>query len=72
MFRMIAKLFQKEELGQDLAEYCLLTALLLLIGLGIFVHLAGGMQAIWGNANTALGSADTGVSQTSTGQPGQN
>jgi Flp pilus assembly pilin Flp len=63
MFRMIAKLFQKEELGQGLAEYCLLTALFLLIGLGVFIHLSGGLGAIWGNANTALASPN--ASQTS-------
>jgi Flp pilus assembly pilin Flp len=67
MFRSIAKLFQKDELGQDLAEYCLITALLLLVGLGIFIHLSGGIQAIWGNANTTLSSS--GSSQTSSGQP---
>jgi Flp pilus assembly pilin Flp len=72
MFRMMAKLFQKEELGQGLAEYCLLTALLMLIGLGVFVHLSGGVQAIWGNANTALSSTSTGGSQNTPNQPGGN
>jgi Flp pilus assembly pilin Flp len=70
MFRSIAKKFFRGELGQDVAEYCLLTALLLLVGLGIFVHLSGGMQSIWGNANTALSASATG-GQTGTGQPGQ-
>ena len=69
MFRSIAKLFSKDELGQDLSEYCLLTALVLLIGLGIFVHLSGGIQAIWGTANTTL-STQNGA-QTSPGQPAQ-
>ena len=70
MFWMIAKPFHKEELGQDLAEYCLLTALFLLIGLGIFVHLSGGVGAIWGNANAALSSSGAGTSQTTPNQPG--
>ena len=71
MFWLIAKPFQKEELGQGLSEYCLLTALFLLIGLGIFVHLSGGLGAVWGNANYALGSTSTDVSQTtSPNQPG--
>jgi Flp pilus assembly pilin Flp len=68
MVRSIAKLFFKDELGQDLAQYCLLTALLVLIGLGIFIHLSGGMQAIWGSANTTLSSSPTG-SQAGSGQP---
>jgi len=67
MVRSIAKLFGREDLGQDLAEYCLLTALLLLVGLGIFIHLSGGIQAIWGNANTTLSA--TPAQQTSSGQP---
>jgi hypothetical protein len=40
--------------GQDLADYCLLTALVALIGLGIFVHLSGGIQAIWNAGNSTL------------------
>jgi Flp pilus assembly pilin Flp len=64
MFRIIRKLFQKEDLGQGLAEYCLLTALLMLIGLGIFIHLSGGIQAIWGNANTTLSTSNPGGSHT--------
>jgi hypothetical protein len=67
MFRLIAKLFSRDELGQDLSEYCLLTALLLLIGLGIFIHLSGGMQAIWGSANTTLSTSNG--AQTSPVQP---
>ena len=69
MFRSIANLFHKDELGQDVAEYCLLTALLLLIGLGIFIHLSGGIQAIWGNANTTLSTTSSG--HTSSGLPGK-
>ena len=40
--------------GQDLAEYCLLTALVALVALGIFVQLSGGMQAVWNGANNSL------------------
>jgi len=67
MVRSLAKLLLKDELGQDLAEYCLLTALLLLIGLGIFIHLSGGIQTIWGNANTTLSTSNG--AQTSPVQP---
>lgn len=43
-----------DELGQDLAEYCLLTALIALIGLGILYRVSGGMQNLWSTANTTL------------------
>jgi len=66
---LIAKVFRREELAQDLAEYCLLTALLLLIGLGVFIHLSGGIQAIWGNANSTLTSTHS-SSHTTSGQAG--
>ena len=54
----------REETGQDLAEYCLLTALVALIGLGIFVHLSGGMQSLWGGANTSLTAGNMAISGT--------
>jgi Flp pilus assembly pilin Flp len=46
--------FLRRESGQDLAEYCLLTALLALIALGIILHVSGGLQGIWGTANSTL------------------
>ena len=52
--RRFLKALHSEDRGQDLAEYCLLTALIALIGLGILVHLSGGMQALWGGANMSL------------------
>ena len=48
--------------GQDLAEYCLLTALVALIGLAILIHLSGGMQALWTGANTSLVAGNGAVS----------
>jgi Flp pilus assembly pilin Flp len=67
VFRSIRQLFRKES-GQDLAEYCLLTALILLIGLGIFYHIHGGVQDLWGTANSTLatGNTSSGTSSTST------
>jgi Flp pilus assembly pilin Flp len=65
MSRVIAKLFRQEELGQGLAEYCLLTALLLLIGLGVFIHISGGIQSIWGDAHTTLNSGGATAPQSS-------
>jgi Flp pilus assembly pilin Flp len=53
MFRVL-RAFRTEDGGQDLAEYCLLTALVALVAAGIFVHFSGGIQAIWGSANTTL------------------
>jgi Flp pilus assembly pilin Flp len=58
MFRRIVEYF-KEEDGQDLSEYCLLMALVALVALGIFLHVSGGMQNLWGVANTSLGNAST-------------
>jgi Flp pilus assembly pilin Flp len=61
------KRFRTEDSGQDLAEYCLLTALLALVAAGIFVQASGGIQAIWGTANTSLiagNSATTGQTGT--------
>jgi Flp pilus assembly pilin Flp len=44
----------KNDIGQDVAEYCLITALIALVALGIFWRVAGGMNGIWGTANTTL------------------
>ena len=44
--------------GQDLADYCLLTALIALIALGIFCHVSGGIQGMWSNVGTTLAAAN--------------
>jgi hypothetical protein len=62
-----SKIFAVES-GQDLAEYCLLTALLVLVAGGIFVQASGGIQAIWGTANTTLATGNS-VSGNQTGTP---
>jgi Flp pilus assembly pilin Flp len=54
MLRGFLRALHSEDRGQDIAEYCLLTALVALIAVGILVHLSGGMQALWGGANTSL------------------
>jgi Flp pilus assembly pilin Flp len=54
MFRKLWKSFFREELGQDLADYCLLTALVALIAVGILVKISGGVQNLWTVANTNL------------------
>jgi Flp pilus assembly pilin Flp len=58
-----------EDRGQDLSEYCLLTALVALVALGIIIHVAGGFQAIWGSANTTLANGNTATEAPATGSP---
>ncbi len=40
--------------GQDLAEWCLITAFIALVALGIFARVSGGMQNLWTTANATL------------------
>jgi len=65
-FRAFLRCFRGEEGGQDLAEYCLLTALLTLIAASIFVYASGGVQAIWVGANTSLTAGSVATSNTTT------
>lgn len=46
--------FWREEDGHGLAEYCLVTAFIALIALGFYLHVSGGVQDLWGTANSAL------------------
>jgi Flp pilus assembly pilin Flp len=59
--RVFLKAFNAGDRGQDLAEYCLLTALVALIAAGIMIHVSGGMQAVWGGANTSLAAGNQAV-----------
>jgi len=43
--------------GQDLAEYCLLTALVALVAAAIFLHVTGGLKNLWNVAGQTTGSA---------------
>jgi hypothetical protein len=52
--RAFAGFWFGDDHGQDLADYCLLTALVALIGLGIFIHLSGGLQNLWNFGNSTL------------------
>jgi Flp pilus assembly pilin Flp len=75
VFRVKLRSFSRENAGQDLAEFCLITALVALVGLAIFVHLSGGVQAIWGGANNSLvagqgASGGTGATGTSSAAGG--
>jgi len=67
--------FRKNEHGQDLAEYCLLVALVALIALGLMAHFSGGIQGIWNSASTTLASGNASSSSPAAGagagsQPG--
>jgi Flp pilus assembly pilin Flp len=58
-FWVFLRRFRDEESGQDLAEYCLLTALVTLVAAAIYVQASGGIQAIWNGANTSLAVGNT-------------
>jgi hypothetical protein len=45
--REFLEAFKKGETGQGLAEYCLITAALALMGLGLYLHACGGIGAIF-------------------------
>lgn len=61
MVRRILAFFTNDR-GQDIAEYCLMTALVALVALGIFVHLSGGVQAIWNSFNSTVAANPAGPS----------
>jgi Flp pilus assembly pilin Flp len=62
MFWRFVKALQSEDRGQDLSEYCLLTALVSFVALGIIIQLSGGMQAVWNGANTSLTAGNAAIS----------
>lgn len=55
--------------GQDLAEYCLVMAFVGLIALGIFLKMSGGIQGIWGSANTTLATSPNASSSSDSSTP---
>jgi Flp pilus assembly pilin Flp len=50
----IMRAFIRENQGQDLAEYCLITAFIAVGGCAVFFHVSGGIQNVWSNANSTL------------------
>ncbi len=68
MLRAIYRFLKHQDLGQDVAEYCLITGLIVLIASGIFWHVSGGIQGMWGTANTTLvaGNSNSGSGSVST------
>ena len=67
MFWRFVKALQSEDRGQDLSEYCLLTALVALVALGIIIQVSGGMKAVWGGANASLTAGSAAISGTTGG-----
>ena len=53
--------FLRREDGQDLADYCLLVALVALVAAGIMLHVSGGLDALWGLGNQNLDAAKSTV-----------
>ena len=49
----------KEEQGQDVVEYALLTAFVALSACAVFMNLGGSFTGIWSQAKTNLASANT-------------
>ena len=54
--------FWHDEQGADLAEFCLITALIALVAFGIFYHISGGVHDLWSTANTSLVNGGTSTS----------
>jgi Flp pilus assembly pilin Flp len=54
--------FRRNDRGQDLAEYCLITAAIALVGLGLFVGISGGLQGLWGAANSTIAAGGSAIS----------
>jgi Flp pilus assembly pilin Flp len=50
----IALFLREDERGQDVAEYCLITAFIALVALGILWHFSGGLQGMWTAINNSL------------------
>jgi Flp pilus assembly pilin Flp len=58
----ISRFLLQEERGQDVAEYCLITAFVALVCLGIFWHVSGGLQGMWTAINNSLTTTNAGSS----------
>lgn len=64
--RSLVRFFRRSE-GQDLAEYCLVTALIALVALAILWHVSGGASALWSDSNATLGAAATAAANSASG-----
>jgi len=57
-FRIITE-FLRENRGQDLAEYCLITAFIAVGSCAVYFQVSGGVSNIWTHANATLISQNT-------------
>jgi Flp pilus assembly pilin Flp len=51
--------FFRESRGQDLAEYCLIAAIIALVALGVLIGVSGGVSGIWKTADAMIGGRQT-------------
>lgn len=56
MIRQLARLWPESH-GQDLTEYALLLAFVVLAAGGLFIGAGGSIESIWGYSSTTLGCA---------------
>jgi Flp pilus assembly pilin Flp len=56
--RAIGRFLRREE-AQDLAEYCLIAALVALVAAVILVRVSGGLQNLWTVANSSVAAGST-------------
>jgi Flp pilus assembly pilin Flp len=56
------KRFIHEEQGQDLIEYTLLLAFVVLASAALFINAGGSIKAIWTQSNTILSQANSSAS----------
>ena len=61
MKQFIGKLLQDEQ-GQDLIEYTLLLAFVVLASAALFISAGGSISGIWGQANIIITNANTAIS----------
>lgn len=62
--------FRREDQGQDLAEYCLIVAVIALLGMSLFMNISGGLQGLWGSAGNAFTAANSNASTGATAGAG--
>ena len=67
MLRRVLRTFLREESGQDLADYCLLTALVALVAVAILIKVSGGVQNLWTVANSSLANGSQAATSSTAG-----
>lgn len=59
MIQAIRNFLGNNDAGQDLAEYCLLVAMLALVAFGILYKVGGGLDGIWASLNAGVSTANS-------------